>query len=176
MRCNTFAVHLISYYFPYYIGGYVVARFKLLNRIVNPALLSACGVLFIVAVPYWTWKGDVLFMGMVYFPGITSQFYRMLVGWAAIVFFFGMFSLGGSYSSRLPSLMTYWGRETLGIYALHYLGLALGLRFCSSFSFPFEVASISIVALVFSHVLIILIKKSKWASFLLLGTVGRKIL
>lgn len=95
-RFNLFAVHLISYYFPYYFGGYAVARWRLLERVNMPVVFMICGSAFAVLLPYWTWKGDILFMQMIHFSGMTSQIYRMIVAWTAICFIAGLFSWRGS--------------------------------------------------------------------------------
>lgn len=170
-RFNLFAVHLISYYFPYYFGGYAVARWRLLERVNMPVVFMICGSAFAVLLPYWTWKGDILFMQMIHFSGMTSQIYRMIVAWTAICFIAGLFSWRGSRGVQMPTVIGFCGRETLGIYALHSYCLLIGLRLCPSFSLPFRVACESVAMMGLSCAGIILFKKSKWISICLLGAV-----
>lgn len=170
-KCNLFAVHLISYYFSYFWGGYVIARWGLLDYIKRPVVFVICGGAFAVFLPYWTWKGDILFMQMIRFPGIASQVYRMIVAWTAICFIAGLFSWRGSRGVQMPTVIGFCGRETLGIYALHSYCLLIGLRLCPSFSLPFRVACESVAMMGLSCAGIILFKKSKWISICLLGAV-----
>lgn len=171
---DIFDIKSIAWYYPFFCLGYILKK--------RSMILDKKHIMFLM---FLCW----LFMGWFWIQRVDSNsaiglpFMHLkivLYIWKYLTAVFGVMSILSffkSYSEYFDSrILTFWGTNTLGIYAIHFHLLNI-LQYTPSFieKYWFIYIPISIMSIMLiSCCLIWLFKKNRTSSFLLLGQIIKK--
>ena len=157
---------LISWYFIFFIFGTILKTIKKLpsNKIIMTLLLAVfliLGFFFIFTTPPIYFQSHFLI-------ALIAYFYKITTALSACLFFFLFCKSIKIYKSNIQLVLQFFGKETLGIYAIHYyvINVYVYLKIQPSISnLLIGFVLISSLSLLFVKIL----KLNKYLSFLLLG-------
>ena len=168
---DVLAAHLTAYYFPYFLGGLYLKRCFQKNELTNVKLSCCSLIIWLFMAYYWQVDAAPLFFNSINSPVILKIIMYLWHYTTAILAIYGFLGLFRTIFDKNIKSVLFVGRNTLGIYALHFYMLNIlspidGYFDTSSFHYVLIMLFLTISM---SLLTIRLIKYNKYLSFLLLG-------
>lgn len=159
--------HFISWYFIFYICGVILRGIKKLPS--NTKILSLFLFIFLILGFYWKRIEAPIFISTnIVLTALCIYCYKIITALTACIFLFSFHKSIESPKSKVQNFLQLLGKETLGIYAIHYYFISIWeqLEFKPLMIYmTLEFIFISI----FSLLSVKMLKLNKYLSFILLG-------
>lgn len=169
---KLFGFHFISYYFCFYVAGLLLKKYEIR---LSCSIFVLVGVIWIILSVFWR-QHDVpeIVKWISFLPSsITIYIYRLITAMLGSLFFYEFACRLMNKSSVLISLLSYFGRVSLGIYVIHlFFRAVVGDAYLNLFVSNTDIIFISIDFIVKLGVGVLgsyIISKNPLLSYYLLG-------
>lgn len=150
----------------YYLMGYYMHKYQVLNKIINVKFGGGILVLFFVMCLFWQRKMPPTFIPDA--PNVIGTLWKMVTAIFACcsipLFFMRL-------AEKKMEVITYLGRQTLGIYVVHQTLLGLLIQQFESYDMPYWclVSLLAILTIIVSQIINVLLQKNRVTALVMLG-------
>lgn len=159
--------HLISWYFIFFICGVILRSIQKLPS--NTKILSLLLLIFLILGFYWKRiEAPISISTNIVLTALCTYCYKIITALTACIFLFTFYKSIENLKSKVQNLLQLFGKETLGIYAIHYYFISIWEQLGLEPSIIYVALELIFIS-VFSLLSVKILKINKHLSFILLG-------